>query len=353
DAIFVTLTNLFTSIFAGFVIFSIIGYLAHQTNLPIEDTVRSGPGLAFVAYPEAVVRMPLPNMWAVLFFLMLFILGLGSQFAGIQAINSAILDVRPSLRKHESFVILGICACGWLAAIPMIYDGGVYLYTLMDWNTASWAILLIGIAEVGIPAWCYGCNKFLDNIEEMKMSLSCVARYYWWFSWMILAPITALLRFSTMGKRDWHFDRTDYTSTFTTLLLLLPLEGTGECSIDEGGSQGGDGSEIGWLPWYTHSETGVYLVRRTNGARRKNLNREEEIRGQSGFRIKEERKKNDIRREIGDGFRYFLHWLSYNYCLLTWGKSGEDPRGDSKQNLIDKIARLEFRGDSQVSNKGY
>lgn len=101
--------------------------------------------------------------------------------------------MRPSLRKHESFVILGICACGWLAAIPMIYDGGVYLYTLMDWNTASWAILLIGIAEVGIPAWCYGCNKFLDNIEEMKMSLSCVVRYYWWFSWMILAPITALV----------------------------------------------------------------------------------------------------------------------------------------------------------------
>lgn len=79
-----TLTNLFTSIFAGFVIFSIIGYLAHQTNLPIEETVRSGPGLAFVAYPEAVVRMPLPNMWAVLFFLMLFILGLGSQVNMIQ-----------------------------------------------------------------------------------------------------------------------------------------------------------------------------------------------------------------------------------------------------------------------------
>lgn len=63
-----------------------------------------------------------------------------------------------------------------------------------------------------------------------------------------------------MGKRDWHFDRTDYTSTFTTLLLLLPLEGTGECSIDEGGSQGGDGSEIGWLPWYTHSFSLFFFI---------------------------------------------------------------------------------------------
>lgn len=56
-----------------------LGFLAQQMNMPIDDVVQSGPGLAFIAYPEAVARMPLPNLWAVLFFLMLFILGLGSQ----------------------------------------------------------------------------------------------------------------------------------------------------------------------------------------------------------------------------------------------------------------------------------
>ncbi|XP_043791980.1 sodium- and chloride-dependent betaine transporter-like isoform X3 [Apis laboriosa] len=194
DAIFVTFTNLATSIFAGLVIFSIMGFLARQMGVSVEDVIQSGAGLAFIAYPEAVVRMPLPNVWAVLFFVMLFILGIGSQFAGVQAINTAILDLRPDLRKRESLVVLGICVTCWFLAIPMVFDGGIYLFTLMDWNTASWAILLIGIAEVGVVGWCYGCNKFLRNIAEMQMRFNLSLRRYWWLSWVVLAPITCLER---------------------------------------------------------------------------------------------------------------------------------------------------------------
>lgn len=192
DAIFVTLTNLLTSVFAGFVIFSIMGFLALQMDMPIEEVVQSGAGLAFIAYPEAVVRMPLPNLWAILFFFMLFILGLGSQFAGVQAINTAILDLRPDLRKHETLVLLAICVSCLILAIPMVFDGGIYLFTLMDWNTASWAILLIGAAEVVLAAWCYGCKKFLDNIAEMEMKFGWFLYRYWWICWVVLTPVTSV-----------------------------------------------------------------------------------------------------------------------------------------------------------------
>lgn len=90
-------------------------------------------------------------------------------------------------------MVLAICVSCWLLAIPMVFDGGIYLFKLMDWHTASWAILLIGFAELIVPAWFYGCNRFLANVAEMKMKFGRFLHGYWWFCWVVLAPVTCLV----------------------------------------------------------------------------------------------------------------------------------------------------------------
>ena len=72
DALIISFTDTFTSLLAGFVIFSILGSLAHELGVPVSDVVDSGPGLAFVSYPSALAKFDfLPQLFSVLFFLML------------------------------------------------------------------------------------------------------------------------------------------------------------------------------------------------------------------------------------------------------------------------------------------
>ena len=70
----------FTGVFAGFAVFATIGFLAKELKEPVENYAKaSGPGLAFITYPEAISHMPASPFFAIIFFLMLLALGLGSQ----------------------------------------------------------------------------------------------------------------------------------------------------------------------------------------------------------------------------------------------------------------------------------
>jgi len=97
--------------------------MAHELNVDVKAVVASGPGLAFIAYPKAVELMPGSHVWAILFFAMITLLGLGTQFVCVEAFVTAVVDVFPKYlrygRRREWF-ILTTCLVSYLIGLAMV-----------------------------------------------------------------------------------------------------------------------------------------------------------------------------------------------------------------------------------------
>ncbi|XP_069045665.1 sodium- and chloride-dependent creatine transporter 1 isoform X3 [Lepisosteus oculatus] len=171
DAYVLALINSGTSFFAGFVVFSVLGFMAAEQGVDISRVAESGPGLAFIAYPKAVTLMPLAPVWAALFFLMLLILGLDSQFVGVEGFITGILDMLPgslagSVRRE---VVVAICCLTcFVIDLSMVTEGGMYVFQLFDYYSASGITLLWqAFWECVVVAWVYGADRFMDDVARM------------------------------------------------------------------------------------------------------------------------------------------------------------------------------------------
>nr|CAI5847612.1 unnamed protein product [Callosobruchus analis] len=194
DSIIIPIVNCGTSILAGFVVFSVIGFMAHETGMPISTVVTGGPGLAFITYPAAISLMPWPNLWAVLFFLMLLTLGLDSMFVTVETVVSAIIDDFPHLRKFQFYVTIVTVVVAMLISIIYCTHGGMYWLQLFDWYSASITVVLVCLSEVVIVGWTYGVKRFIRDVEFMTGER---LSWYWMLSWKIITPLFLTFIFIT------------------------------------------------------------------------------------------------------------------------------------------------------------
>lgn len=192
NAFLVSLANNATSFVGGLAVFSVLGYYAHLSGLPVSAVVKSGPHLAFVTYPTIISMLPFAaRIFGILFFLMLLTLGIDSAFSLVEAGAASVISKFKVKRIH---VNIGFGIMAFVIGIIYTTQAGLYWLDIVDYFMNNYGLLVVGIVQ------CIAIGYFYNTKEmrEYANSKSDFTIGRWWdFSVKYLTPIVVGILFLT------------------------------------------------------------------------------------------------------------------------------------------------------------
>ncbi|XP_069966834.1 sodium-dependent nutrient amino acid transporter 1 isoform X1 [Bactrocera oleae] len=171
DAMIVTTLDTITSLVAGITIFGILGNLALNLNAPnIGEVVRSGTGLAFISYPDAIAKFKfVPQLFSVLFFFMLFVLGIGT----LAALQSALVTIICDQFKLKRFWLASLITTIIEFGISILYvtPAGQWILNLVDYFAGTYIVFSLAVFEIVGITWFYVVGWILLLIGFLQFPL--------------------------------------------------------------------------------------------------------------------------------------------------------------------------------------
>ncbi|CBY13504.1 unnamed protein product [Oikopleura dioica] len=225
--------NFVASIMAGLAIFSVLGNMCFLTGLDMDEIAEGGPGLAFVTYPRALSSLWCPPLWYALFFGMILMLGIASQCAETESMITMLTDLKPKFfnrrpNRRSAFVFL-VCLVCFCLALPMVTEGGMYIFQLCDsYGANGISLLTIVFFEAVAVAWVYGKDKFYQDMFNMyghKMDPRKRPWTYFGFAWKYITPpmIIATLGYGFVAWKPPTYGKYEYPPSGTLLALLMTM----------------------------------------------------------------------------------------------------------------------------------
>jgi NSS family neurotransmitter:Na+ symporter len=177
NSAFITgLSNSGTEFFAGFAVFGVLGFMAHemtkQTGVLVtpDSVVSSGIILAFVTFPKAIAMMgPWATIMGIMFFLMLLTLGIDSAFSLVEAASTGVSD-ELNLNRHK--VTVGLCLIGLLFGLLFISQGGLHWLDIVDNWMSVFGLIVIAFLEALFFGWFFDLRiiqRHVDTYSEIKV----------------------------------------------------------------------------------------------------------------------------------------------------------------------------------------
>jgi NSS family neurotransmitter:Na+ symporter len=191
DSFTISCINCFFSLFAGFGVFSILGYMAHSTSKEIPQVISQSLGLAFVVYPKVIGILPaFSRLFGVIFFGILVIAGLSSAISILEAFTSALIDKFHYSRKT---VVSVLSLLGFLGSIIFATRAGLYWLDIVDHFLTQYGLILVAIFECILLGWIYKTKKLREHINHF--SVWHLNKWWWDTSIKIITPLVLVILF--------------------------------------------------------------------------------------------------------------------------------------------------------------
>ncbi|XP_069134520.1 sodium- and chloride-dependent glycine transporter 2-like [Argopecten irradians] len=206
-----TIATLTFGLFNGLVVFSVLGVMSEEIGVPIKDMMTSGGfSIGFIAYPKALSYFPLPQVWCVIFYLVILLPGLDVLVVDTEPLLMVLEEMFPKALRNRRIPLLAVVSgIMFLLSLPLATQGGVYIFLLVNWYTGTWSVTLICLAECVIFAWIYGNHRVDRDIRLMlNRPLPAIVR----FSSAFIMPvfITCLLFISIFTYTPPSFGEYQY-----------------------------------------------------------------------------------------------------------------------------------------------
>ncbi|KAI3409917.1 transporter [Globodera pallida] len=178
--------NIFSDLWA-------IGIVDCVTSVLISSLVFSAIGfVVFVFFVEALSKLPVAQIYSLLFFTMVAFVVFNSELFIVETIVSSICDQFPErLRRNHRHVLTFTLFTFFLLGLPLCTAAGIYWIILFEHFSATWPLIIIGFFEVMTVCWIYGVDNFLDNIKWM-IGFYPPVYLLWKIFWKFFCPIILL-----------------------------------------------------------------------------------------------------------------------------------------------------------------
>ncbi|MDD3839177.1 MAG: sodium-dependent transporter [Clostridia bacterium] len=189
SAFITSFANCGFSFLLGLGVFGILGYMAGQLGVPIDEVAKSGIGLAFIVFPKAISLMPMAEFVGIVFFLCLILAGLSSSISLVEAFTSSLIDKFEMPRRKAVTIVSGL---GLLISMIFATGSGLYILDIVDNFLNNFGLVAVGMLEAIVLGYMMKAQVIKDHVN----SISDFRVGKWWdVSIKFITPLILLYMF--------------------------------------------------------------------------------------------------------------------------------------------------------------